>query len=939
MPNWSRRDPGLVVQRRHPIPKRSIAMAMHLLLSILLLAGCGLVEPTTTPVAPMATARQPSATALRITPSATSVPPTATLALPTPTPTITATPQLTSELKGWVDVGGHRLHIHCTGTGTPTVVMEAGYNDTGQTWSLVQPEVSKVARACSYDRAGLGKSDPGSEPYDSLQAVNELNTLLVNAGIEGPFVLVGHSLGGLYARLYADRYRQNVVGLVLVDSAHPDQFRQMLAALPPESPNESESVRFYRDWFTSATPDPTLDPDLFQAGSLGDLPLVVLSAPNKTRADDVPLDLNTQLNEIWLELQEELARLSSNSTLLISEKSQHFIQQDQPELVVDAILRMVSAARLGSVTAMPERTGLPSSTADIVAELAGLSIDEFFEESYRQLALRDPDSLVINGLAEEYGVANDRFTNLSDAYVRETEQLQSAVLDLLRAYDRAALSSDQQLSYDIYEWYLDDLVRGHDFKYYDYPVNPLTIWGMQNRVIDLMVNYQPVADKEDARDYVTRLAELATWVNQLLEGLKLREQAGVIPPRFIIQESIRQVEDHLQMRGSNSFDVEAIELYASFRDRLEQADGISALEKQALLDAARAEVVRAFIPAFVELRDYLVALEATASRRDGVWQLPKGDAYYAYALRHQNTADMSAEEIHELGLAEVARIQTEIRETAAAELGYPPDIGIAELDERLSADSDVLQGEALLAEYRQLIAGADRATDAFFDLRPRSELVLQEEPFGSGLAYYRAPPLDGSGPGVFYLNLDLAIAQYILPTVAYHEAIPGHHLQGALARELDLPTFRRNLDFNAFSEGWALYAEQLAWQMGLYEDDPLGNLGRLQFELSRAARLVVDTGLHAKGWTRTEAAEFFGEATGSPASPSSMDRYVILPGQGCGYTIGLLKIRELRQRAMDALGDQFDIRGFHNVVLGHGAIPLQILEQVVEDWIETELSH
>jgi uncharacterized protein (DUF885 family) len=335
------------------------------------------------------------------------------------------------------------------------------------------------------------------------------------------------------------------------------------------------------------------------------------------------------------------------------------------------------------------------------------------------------------------------------------------------------------------------------------------------------------------------------------------------------------------------------------------------------------------------LRDYLVHLETIAGDAPGVSRLPEGHAYYAYLLRHETGTDMSPEQIHELGLSEVARLQGEIQE-AAAELGYPRDASLAELDERLSAQSNSLQGETLLAEYHRLIGAAEQVTDLFFDLLPGAALVIQREPFGSGIGYYLPPPLDGSGPGVFYTNPDYPIARYIIPSFVFHETIPGHHLQGTLARELDLPTFSRVLNFDGYGEGWAVYAERLAWEMGLYENDPLGNLGRLQFELSRAARLVIDTGIHARGWTRQEAAAYYEEATGEPASPSAMHRYIILPGQGCGYTVGLLKILELRQRAMDRLGDEFDVKELHNVVLGHGPMPLEILEKVVDEWIELD---
>jgi formylglycine-generating enzyme required for sulfatase activity/pimeloyl-ACP methyl ester carboxylesterase len=260
-------------------------------------------------------------------------------------PQPSADDQASLELKEKIDVGGHRLYIHCSGSGSPAVILEAGFNDVGATWSQVQPEVAGFSRVCSYDRAGLGRSDRVSEPANSQQAAHQLHTLLENAGVEEPYVLVGHSLGGVYMRLFADQYREQVAGLVLVDSAHPDQYRRSAAVLPPESPDESESVRFYREWFTTATLDPTLKPELFEAGSLGDMPLAVLTAPNKQRADDVPTELNDKFNQIWVELQAELAQLSSNSTHIMAETSGHFIQHDQPDLVIDAIEDVVQQVR------------------------------------------------------------------------------------------------------------------------------------------------------------------------------------------------------------------------------------------------------------------------------------------------------------------------------------------------------------------------------------------------------------------------------------------------------------------------------------------------------------------------------------------------------------------------------------------------------------------
>jgi len=244
-----------------------------------------------------------------------------------------------------VNVGGYEMNLNCMGTGTPTVIMEAGYNDVSETWSLVQPEVASITRACSYDRAGLGKSDPGPEPRDSYQIVKELHILLANAGIEEPYVLVGHSLGGMYMRLYADYYQEEVAGLVLVDSAHIDDSERCAAVLPPESPNESESLKFIREWLANPPTFHELPEQLFEPGSLGDMPLVVLSVPRQQRPKDLPAGLSDALDEIWVDLQEEWARISTRSTHIFVYESGHFIQQDQPDLVIDAILQVIEEAR------------------------------------------------------------------------------------------------------------------------------------------------------------------------------------------------------------------------------------------------------------------------------------------------------------------------------------------------------------------------------------------------------------------------------------------------------------------------------------------------------------------------------------------------------------------------------------------------------------------
>lgn len=601
-----------------------------------------------------------------------------------------------------------------------------------------------------------------------------------------------------------------------------------------------------------------------------------------------------------------------------------------------------------TATATPAQ-GLPPelpSVDQILAGLDGLPIGEFMEESYRQLQLRDPDTLIMNGLASAYGLEPSRwFTDRSDAAIRETHRLESAVLELLRSHDRAALSPEQQLSYDVYEWYLDDLVRGHEFMYHSYLVNSLGNWDMIQWLMSFLAEAHPIDDEPDAEDYIARLAQLDTWANQLLEALRLREQAGVMPPQTLVERSVQQLEDSLSMRSDLSFHARTTKLYLSFRSRLEGVEGLSVERKEALLDAALDEIEKAFIPSFDEVRKYLIRLDDLTTNEAGVWKFPDGDAYYAYILRHHTTTDLTPQEVHDLGLAEVARIQSEMR-SAAADLGYPQDISMSELDGVISAGADLLDGRALLAEYERRIAQADEAAASFFDLYPSAPPVVEYDP-NAPIGYYEPPPLDGSEPGRMPTNLQnpSRFTLYNVPVLIHHETIPGHHVQSVIAQELALANFRRDhifnvyrqhLPFQAYVEGWALYAEQLAWEMGLYEGDPLANLGRLRLQLHRTARMVVDTGIHALGWTVGEATDYMEAATGVPYVPEQLYQIIAIPGQACGYNLGRIKILELRQRAVDQLGDEFDIQEFHDVVLGNGALPLPILERLVLEYLASE---
>jgi uncharacterized protein (DUF885 family)/Tol biopolymer transport system component/streptogramin lyase len=572
----------------------------------------------------------------------------------------------------------------------------------------------------------------------------------------------------------------------------------------------------------------------------------------------------------------------------------------------------------------------PPPVDEVVTELQGLPLDRFFEESFRHLMLRDPEWATAEGLADRFGIGNGQLTDLTDAYVRETQRLQIAILDMLRQYDRDSLPAGQQISYDVYEWYLDDLVRGQAFMYYDYPITHFTT-GVQFQLIQLFTDLHPVKSQRDAEDYIRRLSQVDEKFEGLVEGLRLRKEAGVVLPRFLLPWLMGDIRHVAQAAPRLT------PFYTAFEEKLDALESLSPDERQSLLGRAEQAIAESVIPAFAALAETLDGLESVAPTGVDVSQFPDGRAYYDYVLRHHTTTDLSADEIHELGLKELERIHGEMR-TLFDQLGYPQEDGIPALYSRLAQEGDWVSGAKVAEMYEAIIDEAEVNLDTAFDIRPQAGLVVIA---GSQGDYYVSASLDGSRPGAFYARISGGgQALYGMPTLAYHEAVPGHHFQIALAQESDLPLLRNVVGFTGYTEGWALYAEQLAHELGWYNDDAYGDLGRLQAQAFRAARLVVDTGLHARDWTFDQARQFMIENVGMDPGYMQFEvsRYIAWPGQATAYMVGMLKIQELRQRAMDRLGDRFDLKEFHRVVLSNGSMPLEVLERVVEDYIEAMLN-
>ncbi|HYP20418.1 MAG TPA: DUF885 domain-containing protein, partial [Chloroflexia bacterium] len=557
----------------------------------------------------------------------------------------------------------------------------------------------------------------------------------------------------------------------------------------------------------------------------------------------------------------------------------------------------------------------------------------------QDLLLRDPETFSALGLPRSYrpDFRHNQLTNISDEYTRQTYDLMKQTLDRLRAYDPKTQTPKQQVSTGILDWWLDDTLRGREFMYHEYIINPL--YGVAYSVYDLMTNLQSITNKQDAEDYVARLEQFDTKFDQLIEALRLRDEKGISMPRWMAQYSLGQISS--AMSGS----AESSDYYTSFRSRVEALSNISAADKEALYASARNAIDRTVNPAYRKLVDFLTPIVNKSRTTDGVWALPNGDAYYRWIVRHHTNTDMTPEEVHNLGLKEVTRIRGEIR-TALDALGHKnPDLKAAMNEAAAASGAYATNTQAgrddILNAFRSKIAEAEKHVAGQFDVKPKAKLEVRAVEGGGGVgAYYIAPAVDGSRPGVFYVNLGRpSYNKYEVPTLAYHEGVPGHHFQLGVQTELqNVPMFQKSGFplFTAYAEGWGLYAEKLMYETGTYKNDPYGNLGRLQAELFRAARLVVDTGIHYKKWTRDQANAYMDETLFFPPGGYSneVSRYTMWPGQALSYKSGELKILELRQRAKDALGSKFDLKAFHNVLLQNGGMPLPVLELAVENYIK-----
>ncbi len=569
-----------------------------------------------------------------------------------------------------------------------------------------------------------------------------------------------------------------------------------------------------------------------------------------------------------------------------------------------------------------------------------LSSRVFYERVFLEFGLQSPELLSQLRLLEGLGIRghNAELDDRSQASADQQFAKLKTDLATLRSYDRNSMTDAEKLNYDMLEWFMAHQAEGEKWRYHDYPVNQL--FGVQNMLPRFMVNTHQLKDKTDAEQYISRLKQFDRVFAQVVEDLNIRAAKGVVPPRFVLEKVLNEV------KGFTSGAVEQHLLYSHFTAEIAKIEGLSAADRANLTSEVKAAIEQSVLPGYQKLTGYLTDTVASATTDDGVWKLPDGEQYYAYTLKQHTTTDLTPEQIHQMGLDEVARIQQEMLTILQAQ-GISGD-NVAQMMTALGDDPRFLYPDnnegrqQILADYKTILADIETRLAPAFNIRPKAAMDVQRVPeFAektSPGAYYNGPAMDGSRPGVFFANLyDIrATPKFGMKTLAVHEGIPGHHFQIALQQELKgLPTFRNILPFTVYAEGWALYTERLMAELGLYKDDPFGDLGRLQAELFRAIRLVVDTGIHHKRWTREQAIAYMSGNAGMAKSDveAEIERYIVMPGQACAYKVGMMKLLELRSKAQKELGDKFKLTDFHDVVLQNGSMPLAILERVVDQYI------
>ncbi|MBB1428287.1 DUF885 domain-containing protein [Shewanella sp. SG44-2] len=605
-------------------------------------------------------------------------------------------------------------------------------------------------------------------------------------------------------------------------------------------------------------------------------------------------------------------------------------------LVAVALSSLLSASAIANLHNMPQLSQ-QESTATSSQQTESEKANALFEVIFMENVMANPVNQTYLGIKQDYG----KWNNLSDAAADADLARSKQQLTRLTSLDANKLNEQAALSYELLKAGLEHSISDDKWRYHTYPINQM--YGVHSVVASFLINQHQVTDESDAKAYISRLNAIPTLLAQLETSLEIRAKKHIIAPKFVFPYVISDSKNIITGAPFTDTGKDSA-LWADATRKINKLD-ITDGSKKALLAEVKQALLTKVKPAYEQLITYTKSLEARADTRDGAWKLPDGEAFYNNALARTTTTDMTADTIHDLGLSEVKRIHDEMR-IIMKKVHFAGSL--QEFFVFMRADKQFYYPEtdegktAYLAQAKSLIDTMESRLDEVFTIKPKAELVVRKvEAFrekSAGKAFYDQPAPDGSRPGSYYANLYKmeAMPKYQMEALAYHEGIPGHHMQIAIAQELQgIPKFRKFGGYTAYIEGWGLYSEYFPKEMGLYAD-PYSDFGRLSMELWRACRLVVDTGIHAKKWTREQAITYYVENTPNAESDAikMVERHIVMPSQATAYKVGMIKILQLREQAKKALGAKFDIREFHTVILKNGPLPLDILEEQVNKWIK-----
>ncbi|WP_346993549.1 DUF885 domain-containing protein [Alteromonas gracilis] len=592
----------------------------------------------------------------------------------------------------------------------------------------------------------------------------------------------------------------------------------------------------------------------------------------------------------------------------------------------------------------PSSNNTEQRTGEVKVEQASTQseserLQAFFEQTFEEDLKRSPLFQSYLGKKWDY----DKWDDISDEEADERVAISKNRLETLEGFDTAKLNEQEKLSLRLYKLGIERDLANEAFRHHRYIVHQFR--AAHTQVPSFLINIHRVTSKEDAKAYIGRLDNVSTYFDQVVEQMKVREKLGVFPPAWAYDQMIDASQNVISGAPFDNSESPST-IWEDFQNKVASLD-LEDAEKETLLGEAKAALVTSVKPAYEKLIAELAHQREVTPEGDGVWRLPDGDKWYQNRLNWFTTTELTADEVHQIGLDNVERIHNAMR-AIMEKVGFKGTLQeffvFMREDDQFYLPSTDAGRQQYLDEAKKAIDEMREAIPDYFGILPEAPMIVKRvEAFreqSAGKAFYQSPAQDGSRPGIYYANLyDMkAMPTYQLEALAYHEGIPGHHMQRTIAQELEgVPQFQKFLSFTAYTEGWGLYTEELAKDMGFYQN-PYSDFGRLAMELWRACRLVVDTGIHSKKWSREEAVDYLVQNTPNPQydAQKAIERYIAMPGQATAYMIGKLKIMELRENAMAELGDNFDWKGFHDEILKYGPVPLSILEENINTWVKAQ---